>query len=377
MHRPVSRTKDYIDLLKSRIALSTKVKMRPQPEALRVAAAPSVNVPLTTVSRDGNFDAYLSISFPGANGVLTEPLLVDSGNTSLIVADYTAIAALPGFSQNYKVLDYDIEEPWGCPACKLRGPIKIPLGQGHFHDIPDCIFYACTGPNSENERTKNFGIGCLSPRRIGVSDLQSPLALSIDYPYAELDYAPSVQIFEPGAGYIIVGNSFLNLYKDVPASYQMFDILKDQLWMSLRPKSLVVANTLTEWPGELAGSSIAMIDTGGGPAFLSDPKEYVWAKDWPSPAPLPSWVGGSYCCQATSSDLTITLNDAKNRQFSYQVSASKLPPSTHGLTLVMCKICSSMQTGRDEKPQDGMNIGGLSALFNYILIDYAQAQSRI
>src|SRR5271166_406467 len=48
---------------------------------------------------------------------------------------------------------------------------------------------------------------------------------------------------------------------------------------------LVVANTMTKWPGELATSSIAMIDTGGGPASLSDPKKCLWAKDWPSPAP--------------------------------------------------------------------------------------------
>lgn len=154
----------------------------------------------------------------------------------------------------------------------------------------------------------------------------------------------------------------------------MIDIIKDQLWMSLRPKSLVVANTMTKWPGELATSSIAMIDTGGGPAFLSDPKKCLWAKDWPSPAPLPGWIGGSYCCQATSADLTITLGDEKSSEFSYQVNTAKLPPLAKGLTLVMCQTCAFMQTHPDGTPQHGMNIGGLSALFNYILIDYAHAR---
>ena len=165
LHRPILRTEEFADLLRSKLALTAKATMFAQQE--RRVAAPSVSIPLTTVSLDGNFDAYISISFPGANGALTRPLVVDSGNNSLIVPDYAAIASLPGFSQNYKVIEYDIQEPWHCPACKLRGPIKIPLGDSHFHDIPDCVFYACTGPNADGQLTGNFGTGCLAPRKIG------------------------------------------------------------------------------------------------------------------------------------------------------------------------------------------------------------------
>jgi hypothetical protein len=161
-------------------------------QVARLGGAPqAVSIPLTTVSRAGSFDAYVNISFPGAGGTLSPNLLVDSGNNCLILPDYSALSALPGFAQNYEVLEYDILEAWSCPACKVRGPIKIPTSDANFYDIPDCIFYACTGPNENNERTANFGTGCLGPRQLGTETVQSPLALSPDYPFAEFNYAPA------------------------------------------------------------------------------------------------------------------------------------------------------------------------------------------
>ncbi len=374
LHPPLLITQADHDLLRSKAAqIAKEQSRRPKLTSRPVAETASLSIPLTTVSRDNRFDAYVSVSFPGAGGTLSDPLLVDSGNTTLIFPSYAAIAGLPGFSQNYKVLQYDIQEPWNCPACKLRGPIKIPVADGTFYEIPDCIFYACTGPNQNGELTKNFGTGCLAPRKTEAPDGQSPLAMSPDYPYAEFNYAPAVQIFEPGAGPIIVGNSFLTLYKTIPDGYQMFDILKNQLWMSLRPKSLTIAGKETSWPGKRAATSIAMIDTGGGPVFLSDPEKYLWPSDWPTPAGLPQWIGNSYCCQAIADDLVITLRDENQREFTYKVEPAKLPPLAQGLSLVMCKLCAFMEE-ESGVPKDGMNIGGLSALFNSILIDYANAR---
>jgi hypothetical protein len=183
-----------------------------------------------------------------------------------------------------------------------------------------------------------------------------------------------VQIFEPGAGWISIGNSFLNLYKTPPDGYQMLEIIPNQPWMSLRPKRLIIAGKETKWPGDLAENSIAMVDTGGGPVFLSDPKKYLWADDLPDSAPLPPWIGDSFACQATRADLSITLSDNKGREFSYQVVMAKLPPLAQGLTLVACKLCTFMESDSTGKPQNGMNIGGLSALFNYVLIDYVDAR---
>jgi hypothetical protein len=66
--------------------------------------------------------------------------------------------------------------------------------------------------------------------------------------------------------------------------------------------------------------------------------------------------------------------DDKGQEFTYRIQAAKLPALAQGLTLVMCKTCKFMYTDAAKNPQNGMNIGGLSALFNYILIDYVNAK---
>jgi hypothetical protein len=58
----------------------------------------------------------------------------------------------------------------------------------------------------------------------------------------------------------------------------------------------------------------------------------------------------------------------QNKTFSYNIDTALLPVAANGLTLVMCNSCTFM------RDQQGMNIGGLSALFNYILIDYASGK---
>jgi hypothetical protein len=371
LHPPVSLTPARRELLVSRSAQIAGARGRPKPMSAR--GAPAVSVPLTTVTTANGFDAYVNISFRGAGGAWMGPLLVDSGNNSLIFPDYAAIAALPGFAQNYSVIEYDIAEPWGAPACKLRGPIRLPAG-GDAFEIADCVFYACTGVTPAGERTANFGTGCLARRTLGTTDLQSPLAIVPDFPCAELDYTAAVEIEVPGAGPIITGNSFLNLYAAAPDDYQVFDIIPGQKWMALRPKALTIGGKDTGWPGDLAASSLALIDTGGGPVFLSDPENLIWPLAWPSAAVLPGWVGGSYCCQATSAPLAITLADAAGKEFTYTVDTAKLPPLVQGLTLVACQTCSFMGRQPDGAPQNGMNVGGISALFNDILVDYATAR---
>ena len=113
-----------------------------------------------------------------------------------------------------------------------------------------------------------------------------------------------------------------------------------------------------------------MIDSGGGPVFLSDPNDEVWPVNWKgtTAVPLPFWTPGSICCQSINGDLTIVLEDDNGKSFSYSIAPARLPPPAQGLTLVMCRMCNKMQQ------QEGMNIGGLSLLFNYMLIDYANAQ---
>src|SRR6266478_982087 len=57
---------------------------------LAMAARPiSIDIPITTVSLDRNFDAFINVSFAGAPaGSATTPLIVDSGNSTLIVPQW-------------------------------------------------------------------------------------------------------------------------------------------------------------------------------------------------------------------------------------------------------------------------------------------------
>jgi hypothetical protein len=380
LHPPVLATQAHKDLFRTTSSLIAEKRFRTQATEAKKAPvdAASLRVPMTTVSLSGNFDASINVSFRGANGAPSDSLIVDSGNSCLIVPNFTAIGQLPGFADNYRVLACDINEPFGCPACLLRGPIRLSTESDGFYDIEDCVFYACTGPNpNDGSYTANFGVGCLRSRELGTNNPISPLGSIPDYPYTEFDYAPSRQVIEPGTGPIIVGNSFLNLYKSLPSDYQnrMFDILKGLEWMSLRPKSLAIAGEQTSWPGDRAGTSIAMIDTGGGPVFLSDPDNSLWTSEFSTSTGLPGWVAGSYCCQAIDADLTITLWDGVNAKnlYSYRIEKATLPRLASGQTLVICKRCLYLEE-TNGKPNDGMNIGGLSALFNYILIDYVAAR---
>jgi hypothetical protein len=373
-------TEAHQEFARTRLSLIAKERRRLADQSAKVVASDvSVSIPLSTVSLNANFDATISISFRGAAADCSVTLCVDSGNSSLIVPDFSAIQALPQFAQNYKVLKYGSQEPWGCPANVVCGPIEVLLHRGVF-EIPKCVFYACTGPDANGNRTTNFGTGCIVPWSLGNYDaVQAPLSYS-DYAFAEFRYAPATEIFAATNEPNIVDSSLssLTLHKTLPPGYPvMLNIIKQKRWMCLRPRSLSIGGVPAKWPAELASSSIAMVDTGGGPVFLSDPKDVVWTTNWKDPAPLPWWVGGyylplvetgSYSCQSINSDLSIELADENNNSISYHIDTTKMPLFVQGLTLVACKKCYYMFE------ENGLNIGGLSALFNNILIDYGSAR---
>ena len=97
--------------------------------------------------------------------------------------------------------------------------------------------------------------------------------------------------------------------------------------------------------------------------FLSDPNGYVYSKSWPDPVANPSWTSDSADCQSTSDTIIIELGDSMT-SYTYGINTSDLPPTVQGLALVMCKVNSYMMG------QQGMNIGGISALVNYVLVDF-------
>jgi hypothetical protein len=110
-----------------------------------------------------------------------------------------------------------------------------------------------------------------------------------------------------------------------------------------------------------------MVDTGGGPVFLSDPENYLRNTNWPNAAPgtLPDFWASS--CKGISDDLTFSLSDG-SQSISLSIVTKALTPAVQGLCLVMCEKCNFM------RGEDGMNIGGLTALFYSILIDYKNAK---
>jgi hypothetical protein len=69
-------------------------------------------------------------------------------------------------------------------------------------------------------------------------------------------------------------------------------------------------------------------------------------------------------CESTQASIGVSIGDA-NASYAYAVNETLFPPAAEGLTLVMCEQNQYMMGER------GMNIGGISALVNYILIDFA------
>jgi hypothetical protein len=366
LHHPVLTNPEHLSMVTNKfaaIAASRHQLIQLAPAVLH--AGNRIKIPITTVSLSSNFDAYINVRFKGSDSAPPDMLLVDSGNSTLIMPHFELLSALPNFTSDFQILADGVTEPWGCPAAIIRGPIELPTVDGTIYSIPNCVFFACKGSNGSGGRTANFGIGCVSPwSTTGVVSMQSPLSYDASHPLAELNYAPTAAVITPGPEPVVNDESTLNLYTAPPEGYRMFGIIPNIRWMSLTPRSLTIGTVKTQWPGN-SPSSIAMIDSGGGPVYLSDPGGYLYREVWPEQVALPPWTAdGSVSCQAVEDDLQIELGSGAE-SWSFQISTASLPPAAKNLTLVICKTCRYMMD------QYGMNVGGISALFNFILIDYA------
>ncbi|HEY2068117.1 MAG TPA: hypothetical protein VGG48_01070 [Rhizomicrobium sp.] len=331
---------------------------------LTLAPTDSVSIPLTTASLYSDFDAYIDVGFQGT--ATYETMIVDSGNNSLIVPRFEDIENLAG----YTIVQKDVREPWGCKANLVRGPIVLDVDGGGTHSIPDCLFYACTADNTQpgaETRTANFGTGCLAPKAMA-GTLQSVLAFEPTFTCAEFNYAPAQQVLGTSNDPKVSPGSLLTLHKTVPPGYQVFDIVVDPnvQWTSLRVMALSIGGVQTKWPGK--PYPIAMIDTGGGSVLLSDPTGLLTGTQWPEQEPVPAgWFTQSTQCQATRESLTIQLGD-DHGSYTYTVDTSVLSAAVQGRTLVLC------QDNQYMFGHPGMNVGGISALTNSILLDYTNAK---
>ena len=359
-------------------AASAIASLAAQPSQPAAEPAPAwVELPITTVSLALNFDAYIQIQFKGASDA--DSMVIDTGNSMLIVPDWEILRDLPNYATDYEELGTGTE-PWGCPAKVIRGPILIATASGDTYTIENCVFYACTGdpppsgdPPTVGSRTANFGVGCLNPWPPSTANgpdgtaipIQSPLSYDAAHPYLEFNFAPAGEVHAANGSLSVAAGSYLRLYSEPPSGYRMFTIIPDKEWMALTPKSLGIGGTQTQWPGDTP-SPIAMIDTGGGPVYLSDPNGYLYSATWPEPVGNPDWAKGSDLCQSTRESIGIEIGD-ESGSYSYTVNTALLPATVQGLTLVMCKLNEYM------RGQNGMNIGGISALTNDILIDYGKS----
>lgn len=371
LHPPVVASDEHRNLVRDKVEALASLRAAPDG---RVAAGARLIVPLTTVALSGNFDSYIHVQFPNPGGTpFSYPLLVDSGNTCMVVPHSDMVNT--GLYRDFGATT----EPWGCPAYLLQGPLTIPTLDGSLYVIENCLFYACYADNPDGSgRTANFGTGRVTPWptvSVGLynGQMKCPLAYG-RYSFAEFIYGPAVAMlpYPYGADPLVTDGSVLILNSYMPSGYTMLGILPNVGWMSVVPASLEIGTTTTGWPGSVA-SPIAMIDTGGGPAFLSDPNGYVYPKTWPDPVTCPSWISDqslpSTNCNCISDRLEIGLGGANGMgSYGYSIDTDDMPQPVQGLTAVMC------QTNGYMMGQQGMNVGGLSMLFNRLLIEYEGAR---
>jgi hypothetical protein len=372
LHPPLITTDQDRDFVRSKIAALTAG--RPKRAAGRIAAGTSFSIPLTTVSKLGNFDSLIDVQFSYQGGnPITATLLADSGNSNMIIPNGEDLVGVPG----YTILG-TAREPWGCPANVVQGPLQIVATDGGIYRMDSCVFYACTANNSKNQRTANFGMAKINPWSASSWNtplpkkpnviLQSPLSYGTA-PYAEVIFEPATTMLSSTADVLVSRGSSLVMHATAPSGYTLLSTIPDLAWMSVVPTSFAIGGTTTGWPGSVS-PLIAMVDTGGGPVLLSDPNGYVWPKTWPLEVDkCPGWTSSSVHCNCISDRLQISLAAASGGgTYAYTINPIARPPTEWGLTAVMCEVNHFLEG------QQGMNVGGISFLFNRLLIDYAGAQ---
>jgi hypothetical protein len=370
LHPPLITSHQDRDLVRSKIAALTAGQ--PKGAAGRIAAGASFSIPLTTVSMSGNFDSFIDVQFPNPGGnPITATLLADSGNSNMIIPNGEDLVGVPG----YTILGTAPSPFTKCPANVVQGPLGIITTDGGVYGIDSCVFYACTPKSSKDTPEANFGMAKITPwstsswnRPLRNLVMQSPLSYGSAL-YAEVIFEPATMMLSGTADVLVSRGSRLVMHATAPSGYTLLSTIPKLSWMSVVPASLAIGGTTTGWPGTVS-PLIAMIDTGGGPVMLSDPNGYVWPKTWPNTLPsCPGWASTSVDCNCISDALQIGLHAASGGgTYAYTIDTSSLPPPVQGLTAVMCKMSEYM------RGQQGMNIGGISFLFNRLLIDYAGAQ---
>jgi hypothetical protein len=375
LHAPLTTNLSHIAMLEdafddARASLTSALGPAPAPHVAPAAGAHQVSIRMVTAFAKANFDSVIFARFRGGKLV---GLVADSGNTSLIMPGFEDLQLLPNFRTDYQILtevdDHgrQLQDPWRLDAVLVRGPIEIPTADNTVLTIPDCVFYALK--KTDKTPSNNFGLGIIASwTKIRGFEVRPPLTYLSGYRYLEVDLAdvPLPASEAPSTSQ----DSLLTLYTSQPDGYKMLKTDPHAQWMAVTPEVLTIAGHPTGWPRQNADPKpIAMIDTGGTQTFLSDPGHDTRnALAMAAPGTIPCWARNcpgnlpSTNPAATKSPIGITLGDG-SATWSYTVDLSALPATDRDTSLVVCDECGYMMG------VPGMNIGGLSMLFNSLLID--------
>ena len=140
LHPPVLVTEAHKALALQQLQALSRARRQEAVAFAFVQEAPgTVTLPLSTVSSNGMYDAQIEVRLRGGDPTTPIWLLLDSGNTCLIMPDLAAITGLANFAADYQILVDDVPEPWGANAAIVRGPIDLPTANGGVYSLSDCV----------------------------------------------------------------------------------------------------------------------------------------------------------------------------------------------------------------------------------------------
>jgi len=247
-----------------------------------------------------NYDNYISVEYrKGGSWTPTmETMVFDTGSNALILPDFSLLDAT-----KYTVIEDNIQEPWGCPAKILKGPIRL----GMSMEIPECEFVACTAPNASGNRTHICGAS------IGQYVISSGL-----YPSSPIVQL-CVQLKRPFFEIVINEkstnlNSQINFFTNKPSSYSQknvggpFPVVPNIPWTAIAIEGIKVDGNSTKWQVSSASKHIGLLDTGGGPVMINDDPQQSLVPVFKKTSDCPGWVSPSLGAQCFSDQITVNIS---------------------------------------------------------------------
>src|ERR1700761_2277455 len=96
LHPPVLTDRSDIQSVAETLATMVRERHLQRLAPINAKSAKQASVPIDSVSKNGSFDAYIHVGVAGTSD-LNIKLLLDSGNSTLILPHFEAIKGLPGY----------------------------------------------------------------------------------------------------------------------------------------------------------------------------------------------------------------------------------------------------------------------------------------